>query len=163
MTPEPGVTTIPASLRRDVEDLVARYCWAVDERSRDVVASCFTSAGSWVGRVAGDMAVTGPFVGDRVVAAWLASLWSGLESQRRHAFVGLVPCVHGAEDEIVHGRAAFALVSTEAGSSTLEVTGTYAFGFAREREQWRIATMLATFDSPLRSIHQGVGVSPRSG
>ena len=161
---EPVTAPISASVRQDVEDLVARYCWAVDERSRDVVASCFTSGGSWVGRVAGETAVTGPFVGDRVVAAWLASLWSGLESQRRHAFVGLVPRLCGAEDDGVQGRAAFGLVGTEAGSSVLEVTGTYAFGFACEREQWRITTMVAIFDSPLRAIQQRVvAVSPRSG
>jgi hypothetical protein len=143
---------LDAEVRRDIEDLVARYCWGVDERRRDVVASCFTSDCSWVGRVAGERVPLGSHVGSQAVADWLASLWNGLDSQRRHAFVGLLPGRQGAESARLSASASFILVGTQAGRSEQEVTGRYAFGFDREKDGWRIRALEAIFDSPLRAV-----------
>jgi hypothetical protein len=154
-----------ADLRQKAENLLARYCWGVDERQHEVVASCFTAEGSWVGHVAGEAAVIGPYVGSVVVANWLSSLWVALDSQRRHAFVGLLPIQHDAEGDPARAVATFALVGTQRGRSVLEVTGTYSFRFAREGEEWRIVEMVASFDGPLRATgpHPKPPAATRSG
>jgi hypothetical protein len=115
-----------------------------------------------MGAIGSGSATIGPHIGADAVADWLASLWGSLASQRRHAFVGLLATSTSAGG--VHGRATFLLLGAYAAHSRLEVTGTYDFTLRRERGEWRVARMVATFDSSPESIpERGPVVNPRSG
>jgi SnoaL-like domain len=124
---------------------LSRYCWAYDERRREMLADCFTADGVWEGIVAGGQTV-GPFRGRERIVEWLAGFWPHQRDQRRHVLNNfLVDSRSGSEAEIY---AYLQLYSARDGKVKLETTGFYRAELLADEGSWRIRRLFAGFDAP---------------
>src|SRR5690606_22385168 len=72
-----------------VQDAVARYAWAFDDRRPELFDDVFTADAVWEGLVMGEQRV-GPFVGRDKILEWLTRFWRYQKDQRRHVYVNFV-------------------------------------------------------------------------
>jgi hypothetical protein len=124
---------------------VARYCWAYDERRRDLLEGCFIEDAAWEGSVGGSQAV-GPIRGRDSILEWLAGFWPHQHDQRRHMLMN--PLVERRSEGEAEVHAYLLLVSARDQSVSLETTGFYRVSVVREDGRWRIRHLFAGFDAP---------------
>jgi ketosteroid isomerase-like protein len=124
---------------------VSRYCWAFDERRRDLLEQCFTEDAVWEGAVSGSEDV-GPITGRIEIVEWLAGFWPHQRDQRRHVLTNFLVASHSPAAAEIH--AYLVLTSARGETVSLETTGCYRVQLARDEGDWRIRYMFAHFDAP---------------
>ena len=139
--PAAGVDS-PASA---LAEPLSRYCWAYDERRREMLAECFSPDGVWEGVVAGGQAV-GPFRGRERIIEWLAGFWPHQREQRRHVLNNFL--VDSRSDSEAEIYAYLQLYSARDGAVKLETTGFYRAELLADEGSWRIRRLYAGFDVP---------------
>lgn len=138
-------TAGPDSPTSSLAEPLSRYCWAYDERRREMLADCFTANGVWEGLVAGGHAV-GPFRGREEVVDWLAGFWPHQRDQRRHVLNNFIVESRSAAAAEVY--AYLQLYSAGEGAVKLETTGFYRAELVADEGSWRIRRIFAGFDAP---------------
>lgn len=119
----------------EIQQLLAKYCFAHDERDLDMLASCFASDVSMMG-VAGR---------DNVVAAYGAG-YQQLTIKRRHVISNIFIVEDGDERAVVQSYITLYLVHDD--QLSLHLTGTYRDTLVREDGAWRIQGREVVLDVP---------------
>jgi ketosteroid isomerase-like protein len=126
-------------------EAVSRYCWAFDERRRDLLADCFTEDAVWEGTVAASQTV-GPLRGRDRILEWLAEFWPHQRDQRRHILTNFL--VEALSEEEADVYAYLLLTSARDETVSVETTGFYRTRLALDDGRWRIRHLFAGFDAP---------------
>ncbi len=148
---------VPSHVITDVQQVVHRYSWGVDERLADVVASIFTPDAVWEGNVMGEVRV-GPFVGHEQVMDWLTRFWGVQKDQRRHVFSNLV--VEEADDERVVAYAVLQIFGATRARSAYETSAFCRLVLRTHDEGLAIERFTVGFDSPFWAPHEVETMEP---
>lgn len=142
-----GERTVSPSLdpRQALQEVVHRYCWAFDERRGDLLRECFTEDGTWEASVMGETRV-GPFIGQVQVQEWLSRFWNHQRDQRRHLILNFL--VEDLREDGATALAYLLLMGSSDAATRMESVGLYRLDFRNEAGTWRIASLVAGFDSP---------------
>lgn len=119
----------------EIQQLLARYCHAHDERDLDLLASCFAS----------DISLMGLSGRDNVVAAYGAG-YQQLTAKRRHVISNLYIVEDGDERAVVKSYITLYLVHDE--ELSLHLTGVYTDTAVREDGAWKIQGREVVLDVP---------------
>jgi 3-phenylpropionate/cinnamic acid dioxygenase small subunit len=109
----------------EIQQLLARYCFAHDERDLDMLTACFASNVSMMG-------VEGR---DNVVAAYGAG-YQQLSAKRRHVISNIFIAEDGDERAVVNSYITLYLIHEE--QLSLHLTGVYRDTVVREDGAWKI-------------------------
>lgn len=119
-----------------VQQLLARYCYAHDERDLELLRSCFAEDASLMG-------VSGR---DAIVAAYGAG-YRQLSAKRRHVISNIFLVEDGDDRAVVQSYITLYLIEDE--QLSLHLTGTYRDTVVREADgQWRIHGREVVLDVP---------------
>lgn len=135
----------PDSPAATLAEPLIRYCWAYDERRRELLADVFTADGVWEGVVAGGQTV-GPFRGRERIVEWLAGFWPHQHDQRRHVLNNFL--IESRSDSAAEVYAYLQLYSARDDVAKLETTGFYRAEIVADEGHWRIRRLAAGFDAP---------------
>lgn len=141
---------LPAGASGDVlaavQDAVARYAWAFDDRRPEHFDDVFTADAVWEGMVMGEQRV-GPFVGRDKIREWLTRFWRYQKDQRRHIYVNFV--VDGDDGHTVTAACYMLLYGSRDSNSGFETAGFLRTELVRtETGRLKIRRFSAGFDSP---------------
>jgi SnoaL-like domain len=134
-----------AADRLAIAECIHRYGWGYDERSRELLADCFTADGIWEGSLMGADQV-GPYEGRDAVVTFLTDFWAVQTDQRRHIFTNVVVTEVTGSAAVAH---AYLLLTASTGGTMTPVTnGPYRFEMRNDGGVWRMARLVAGFDAP---------------
>lgn len=143
---------IPPEVLAEVQQVIHRYSWGVDERRLDVIDSVFTDDAVWEGSVMDEVRV-GPFEGRAAVRDWVTRFWAVQKDQRRHVFSNLI--VESIEGESVVAYAVLQMFGATRAASTYETSAFCRLALRRVPEGGLAITRFsAGFDSPFWSPHR---------
>ncbi len=142
------VAPVPTTLeevadRLMIQETIARYAIAYDERRLDVLASLYTETGGYFYRI-GSGPVDGRSGRDELIP-WLGAIMEGQTDQRRHMMSSLVI------EELTADRATVIAYKTIYGieaTAELVTTGLYRFSLVKQDDRWLIQEALDALDRP---------------
>lgn len=150
--------SIRPELVSEVQQVVHRYSWGVDDRIPEVVADVFADDAVWEGSVMDEVRV-GPFVGQAAVMDWVTRFWRVQKDQRRHVFSNLI--VESEDDGVV---VAYALLQMFGATRAVSAYETSAFCRLALRRQSHgglaIERFSVGFDSPFWNPHRVEDMEP---
>lgn len=148
---------IPPHLVPEVQQVLHRYSWGVDDRLPDVLASVFTADAVWEGSVMDEVRV-GPFVGRDAVMDWFTRFWPVQKDQRRHVFSNLI--VEEADDTHVVAYAVLQMYGATRAASAYETSAFCRVELWREDAGLAIDRFAVGFDSPFWAPHEAAEMEP---
>lgn len=119
----------------EIQQLLARYCYAHDERDGDLLASCFAKDVSFFG-------VEGR---DTVVGAFLEG-YKQLTAKRRHILTNFLLLEDGDDRAVVQSYITLYLIEDE--QLTVHLSGIYRDTVVREDGAWKIQGREVVLDVP---------------
>jgi len=131
--------------RQLIQERIARYCWAFDERQATLLGNCFTENAIWEGTVLGRIPI-GPFNGRDTILQWLTEFWPYQHDQRRHMLLNTV--VEGLSSTRAVTLSYLLLMSADGKAASIEATGFYRTAYRLENGMWQISCLTAGFDKP---------------
>jgi hypothetical protein len=124
-----------------IQETMARYAVAYDERRLDILADVFTEDAIFAFSIAGGS--YGEYTGRQAVVDWLHEVMLGQFDQRRHS------CNNFILEELDGYRAAAAVyfsLFASAEETELVTTGFYRVNFRKEDGRWRICYVFDGLD-----------------
>jgi hypothetical protein len=149
---------VPPSLVAEVQQVVHRYGWGVDDRLPEVLESIFTPDAVWEGNVMNETRV-GPFTGREAVMDWLMRFWPVQKDQRRHVFSNLV--VETADDEHIVAYVILQMFGSTRAASAYETSAYCRIVLRPDQDGWAIQLFSVGFDSPFWAPHKVEDMEPR--
>lgn len=119
----------------DLQQLLARYCWAHDSRDPEMLATCFTE----------DVKLLGAEGRDAVVARYAKS-YAKLTKQRRHVLSNFLILQDGDDEAVVQSYITLYLIQDD--RLELHLTGVYRDHVVRQDGVWKIKGREAVMDVP---------------
>jgi 3-phenylpropionate/cinnamic acid dioxygenase small subunit len=130
--------------REAIQELLARYAWASDERKYDELADVLTSDASYL-LESRDGRRVGPYAGRAAIVDGVRIMKESQTDQRRHALSNYV-FLEDQEDAAVV-RYYLALYAVTPGLARLVTTGWGRAGVVRHGDGWRIKEKYWLFDT----------------
>jgi hypothetical protein len=118
-----------------IEQLMARYCYAHDERDLDMLRTCFAQD-----------AVMHDRHGPDEITEGYAMLYQQMTARRRHILTNFLFLEEGDNESLVAAYETFYLIKGD--KLELHLTGVYQIRVVIEAGAWKIKNMAATFDVP---------------
>jgi hypothetical protein len=147
--PPRGVSDVAALADRlEIEDLVYRYCWAIDHLKADVLASLFTKDVRFITSIAGQELAL-PV--ETEIADWIVDYMRKLGVQRRHFVTNLLVSRQSGD---AAEAMAYLLIASGETPPTVVATGWYAME-VRKDDHWKIAFIYDGVDGRLPSDEWG--------
>lgn len=117
-----------------IHELIARYCWLVDEGEGDAWANLWTSDGSFTG-------IPEPLQGREALRKMPGGFFGIAQGKLRHHIANLL-ITSGDRDGQAHVKA-YSVVSDWREGGKLFVFAKVKFGIVRDSDSWKIKTLHA--------------------
>jgi hypothetical protein len=126
-----------------ISEVIAGYCWSVDEERYDLMLDVLTEDFDFQGVIAG-VAPMDHVTSAAELVSWLQAWQTTRNDQLRHRVTNIIVSEQSANSALAHGY--IALSSTTAESVTPLATAFYRFTMAKQTGRWQIASIFAGFD-----------------
>ena len=127
-----------------INELLARWAYAYDERDEAMLAACFTEDASFSMRIAGGDLV-GPFEGREAIMGLMTGAMSEQTDVRRHVISNIFFENEGEQPKVISN---LTLMATENGAIQLLAAGVYRDIVINQSGIWRIASRHLDLDKP---------------
>ena len=119
----------------EIQQLLARYCWAHDSQDVEALTNCFSK----------DIQLFG-VTGRDVVVNYYREGYKQLTARRRHVLSNFIMLEDGEDEAVVQSYITLYLIRDD--KLELHLTGVYRDTVVREDGAWRLRSRDATMDVP---------------
>lgn len=126
-----------------ISEVIAGYCWSVDEERYDLMLDVLTEDFDFQGVIAG-VAPMDHVTSAAELVSWLQAWQTTRSDQLRHRITNIIVSEQSDDSALAHGY--IALSSTTAESVTPLATAFYRFTLVKKAGRWQISSIFSGFD-----------------